>query len=115
VDDDERGVSDDVHAFARMFEQAYLRFHRETSDAGAVGDVARPACRHISNTCSGLVSSTASGPESRRPQVRSRPPALSVGASSVIGDDQSPSGRAADGGSSRPHRPHGVRERPFQR
>jgi hypothetical protein len=55
------------------------------------------------------------GAESRRPQVRSRPSALSVGASSVIGDDQSPSGRTAGDDSF----DHSIRtaflERPFQR
>jgi hypothetical protein len=63
----------------------------------------------------GLVSSTSVGLRSRRPQVRPRPSALSVGASSVIGDDQSPSGRIAGDDSSDHSIRTAFRERPFQR
>jgi hypothetical protein len=55
------------------------------------------------------------GAESRRPQVRSRPSAMSVGASSVVGDDQSPSGRTAGDDSSDHTVRTAFRERPFQR
>jgi hypothetical protein len=55
------------------------------------------------------------GAKSRRPQVRSEPSALSVGASSVIGDDQSPSCRISGDDSSDHSIRTAHRERPFQR
>jgi DNA-binding MarR family transcriptional regulator len=50
VDDDECGVSDDVRAFARMFEQTYLRFHRRDERRSALSGTSRAVLLHLART-----------------------------------------------------------------
>ena len=47
VDDDRSGVDLDVRAFARMFEQTYLRFHRRDERRSALSGASRAVLMHL--------------------------------------------------------------------
>jgi DNA-binding MarR family transcriptional regulator len=50
VDDDESGPDLGVRAFARMFEQTYLRFHRRDERRSAMSGTARAVLLHLART-----------------------------------------------------------------